>query len=91
MAQNLVYPGYSGSVPQGVPESGEEKGSGGADGADGAGGAGGGGARGFDCAPEAGSDGVGGGIKGGVCHEPQYWFYRKAEMIVAGRRHAGCV
>ena len=84
MAQNLVYPGYSGSVPG----SGEEKGSGGADEADGAGG---GGARGFDCAPETGSDGVEGGIKGGVCHEPQYWFYRKAEMIVAGRRHAGCV
>ena len=36
---------------------------------------------GFDCAPEA----------GGACVEPQYWFYRQAELIVAGKRVPGCI
>ena len=33
-------------------------------------------ARGFDCAPPD-----------GICIEPQYWYYRKAELVASGKSH----
>ena len=34
----------------------------------------------FDCAPPD-----------GICVEPQYWFYRQAEMVASGKRQSGCI
>lgn len=35
---------------------------------------------GFDCAPQD-----------GICIEPQYWYYRRAEIIAAGKQTPGCI